>query len=115
MQVSIQWQSSDSYQTPYVYDTRCTLSAVPPSASPVLDVTLSDLEFSTGMKNEVQFLVQWSPLTSPIGRFTHYLTCLVGTRHFDFGDHPHDDYSGDWSNTICQQVDTVRHLLLTNI
>ena len=117
MQVSIQWQSS---RKPSVYDhARCTLSAVPPPASPVLDVTLSDLEFSTGITNEVhQFLVQWSPLTSPIGRVTHYLACLEGARLSDVEDHPHDEFSDDWSNTICQQVDIVRLLLLkilTNI
>ncbi|CAI8057371.1 hypothetical protein GBAR_LOCUS31264 [Geodia barretti] len=100
--VSIQWLSSDSYKQPSVFDANCTMPAVPPSSSPVLDVRLSELEFSEETM-EVQFRVQWNPPTTPNGQITHYLACLGGRKIPNFEQGPGDVKDGN--DTTCQNID----------
>jgi proto-oncogene tyrosine-protein kinase Ret len=100
--VSIQWQSSDSYKQPSVFDASCTRPAVPPPSNPVLDVRLSEFEFSEETM-EVQFRVEWNPPTTPNGQITHYLACLGGRNIPNFEEGPGDVKDGN--DTTCQNID----------
>ena len=80
--------------------------AVPPSSSPVLDLRLSELEFSEETM-EVQFRVQWNPPTTPNGQITHYLACLGGRKIPNFEQGPGDVKDGN--DTTCQNIDKVRY------
>ena len=111
VQVAIQWKSSDDYQKPRTFEVECFKSAVPPPPSPVLDVRLSDLEFSE-QEIEIRFLVQWSPPATPNGQITHYLACLGGRKLDQFEENP--DSVEDGNDTTCQQIETVSpiHLVI---
>jgi serine/threonine protein kinase len=100
--VSIQWLSSDSYRQPSAFDASCTKPAVPPPSSPVLDVRLSEPEFSEETM-EVQFLVEWNPPTTPNGQITHYLACLGGRNIPNLEEGPGDVKDGN--DTTCQSID----------
>ena len=84
------------------------MPAVPPPSSPVLDVRLSELEFSEETM-EIQFLVQWNPPTTPNGQITHYLACLGGRNIPNFEEGPGDVKDGN--DTTCQNIDKVRYPL----
>ena len=82
----------------------CIEDAVPPPPSPVLDVRLSDVEFSE-REMEIEFLVQWSPPTTPNGQITHYLACLGGLKLDQFEEKPGSVEDGN--DTTCQEIETV--------
>ena len=111
VQVSIQWKPSDNYQKPENFEVQCFKSAVPPPPSPVLDVRLSDLEFSE-QEMEIRFLVQWSPPATSNGQITHYFACLSGRKLNQFEEEP--DSVEDGNDTSCQQIETVSttHLVI---
>ena len=104
VQVSIEWKSSDDYQKPQNFEVECFKSAVPPPPSPVLDVRLSDLEFSE-QEMEIKFLVQWSPPATPNGQITHYFACLSGRQLNQFEEGPNTVQDGN--DTTCKQIETV--------
>ena len=104
VQVSIQWKPSDDYQKPQNFEVECFKSAVPPPPSPVLDVRLSDLEFSE-QEMEIKFLVQWSPPATPNGQITNYLVCLGGRKLNQFEERPNT--VNDGNDTTCKQIETV--------
>ena len=99
------WSDSSDYEKPDdVEGDRCNVGAVPPPPSPVLDVRLSDLEFSE-QEMEIKFLVQWSPPATPNGQITHYLACLGGRKLDQSEEKP--DTVEDGNDTTCQQIETV--------
>ena len=100
---------SDNYRIPYVYDAQCIESALPPPSGPVLNVTLSDLEFSE-QSMEIQFLVQWNPPDSANGEIEEYLACLGGRRIPDYEQQPGNVKDGN--DTACQEIEKVRTQIL---
>ena len=72
MQVSIHWKSGQ-YNLPDVASDHCSVQAVPPPSSPVLNVTISAITFQ---EDNIQFGFSWEPPTSTNGDVTDYLACL---------------------------------------
>ena len=108
------WLDSNDYKKPAIVEgDRCSVDAVPPPPSPVLDVRLSDLEFSE-QEMEIKFLVQWSPPATPNGQITHYLACLSGHTLNQSEEKP--DTVEDGNDTTCQQIETVSstHLVVND-
>ena len=103
LQVSIQWMSSESYKKPPNAVKKCVVSAVPPPASPVLNVSLSDLTVS---EDEIRFVFNWSPPAATNGRLTHYLACLGGRRLSHFEQNPD---APDGNDTVCVEIKSVSH------
>ena len=99
------WLDSNDYKKPANEEgDSCSVDAVPPPPSPVLDVRLSDLEFSE-QEMEIKFLVQWSPPATSNGQITHYLACLSGRKLDQFEEQP--DSIEDGNDTTCQEIETV--------
>jgi hypothetical protein len=101
--VSIQWKDSSDYTKPNVMDATCSVKAVPPPSSPVLDVALSDLQYTV---DDIQFEVQWSPPATTNDRLTHYLACLGGRRLRQFEEVPATPSDGN--DTTCVQIEAER-------
>ena len=95
--------SSESYKKPPNPVKKCVVSAVPPRASPVLNVSLSDLTVS---EDEIQFVFNWSPPATTNGRLTHYLACLGGRRLSHFEQNPD---TPDGNDTVCVEIKSVSH------
>ena len=110
-QISIQWLSSDEnyYRTPSANDEKCSMSALPPPPTPVLGVTLTDLEYSEETM-EIQFHVQWNLPDSPNGEINQYEACLGG-RNIPNGEE--DPANVQDSDTYCRKIDTVRFTINT--
>jgi len=70
--VSIHWKTGQ-YKLPDVASDHCSIQAVPPPSSPILNVTISAITFP---EDNIQFGFSWEPPTSTNGDVTDYLACL---------------------------------------
>ena len=106
IQVSIQWQGSNSRPVPSVQNDDIRILALPPPPSPVRNVTLSNLAFPD---ENIKFTFQWSPPATTNGQLTEYTVCLGGRQLLPFEDHdPLNVAASDENDTNCETIPIVR-------
>ena len=88
----------------------CSISALPPPSSPVLNVTISAITFP---EDQIQFDFSWEPPTSTNGDVTEYLACLSSRMLEDEEDPPRYGSDGPTCVNIIAVIASITYVTIS--